>query len=107
LIPPYGDIEFRKGRETHVNIKKSQQKTMTEVGGLAILAAITAWQFYLFVALKGAGGAVGVPGRAIHLWIAIAIGSITSVAGFFFLSSFRRYDRENEMHVASRGRPQG
>ena len=84
-----------------MDIKKNQQKTMTEIVGLAILAAITAWQFYLFVTLKG----VDVQGGTIHLWIAIAIGSITNVAGFFFISSFRRYDRENEMHIASQGRP--
>jgi len=87
-----------------VDIKKSQQKTMTEVVGLAILAALAAWQFYLFVAFKGADVAVDGPGGTIHLWIAIAIGLITSVAGFFFISSFRRYDRENEMPIASRGR---
>ena len=84
-----------------MNIKKSQQKTMTEVIGLAILAAITAWQFYLYVAPKD----VDVRGGTIHLWIAIAIGSITSVAGFFFISAFRRYDRKDEMHIASHGRP--
>ena len=84
-----------------MDIKKSQQKTMTEVSGLAILAAIAAWQFYLFVGFKG----VDVQGGTIHLWIAIAVGLITSVAGFFFISSFRRYDREDEMHIASQGRP--
>ncbi|HBB94429.1 MAG TPA: hypothetical protein DC054_03485 [Blastocatellia bacterium] len=84
-----------------MDIKKSQQKTMTEVIGLAILAAIAAWQFCLFVAFKGAD----VQGGIIHLWVAIAIGLITSVHGFFFISIFRRYDRENEMHIASQGRP--
>ena len=93
------------GLETHLDIKKNQQKNMTEVIGLAILAAIAAWQFYLFVAFNGANGAVDVHGGTVHLWIAIAIGLITSVAGFFFISSFRRYDRENEMHIASHGRP--
>ena len=88
-----------------MDIKKSQQKTMTEVIGLAILAAIAAWQFYLFVAIKGADRAFDVQRGTIHLWLAIAIGSITSVAGFFFISSFRRSDRENEMHIASQGRP--
>lgn len=97
-----GDIEIKMRLETHVDIKKSQQKTMTELVGLAILAAITAWQFYLFVVLNGA---VDVQGGTIHLWIAITFGLITSVAGFFFISSFRRYDRENEMHIASQGRP--
>ena len=88
-----------------MDIKKSQQKTMTEVIGLAILAEIAAWQFYMFLAFKGVDGAVDVQGGTVHLGIAIAIGLITSVAGFFFISSFRRYDRENEMQIASQGRP--
>lgn len=88
-----------------MDIKTSQQKTMTEVSGLAILSAMAAWQFYLFVAFKGAEGAVNLQGGTVHLWLAITIGLITSVAGFFFISNFRRYDRENEMHIASQGRP--
>lgn len=83
-----------------MNIKKRQQKSMTEIVGLAILAAITAWQFYLFVALKG----VDVQGGTVHLWIALAIGSITSIGGFFFISTFGRYHRKDEVRIASEGR---
>lgn len=87
-----------------MDTKKSQQKAVTEIVGLAILAAIAAWQFYLFVAFKGADGLADVLGGTVHLWIAISVGLITSVAGFFFISSFRRYDRKDEMHIASPGR---
>jgi len=87
-----------------VDIKKNQQKTIAGLVGLAILAAIAAWQFYVFVAFKGADGVADVQGGTVHLWPAIGLGLITSVAGFFLISSFRRYDRENEMHIASQGR---
>jgi Na+/H+-translocating membrane pyrophosphatase len=87
-----------------VDTKRNQQKIKTGVIGLAIFSAIAAWQFYLLVAFKGADGVVDVQGGTIHLWIAIGIGLITSVAVFFFVSSFRRYDRENEMHIASQRR---
>ena len=84
-----------------MDTKKSQQKTITGGIGLAILAAIAAWQFYLFVAFKGADGVADVQGGTIHLWVAIGMGLVTCVGAFFFISSFRRYDRENEMHITS------
>jgi hypothetical protein len=88
-------------------IRKSQQRIITVAIGLAILAAIAAWQFYLFVVFKGANGVVDVQGGTVHLWVAIVIGLITCVAAFFFISSCRRYDRQNEMHITSQGRPLG
>ena len=90
-----------------MDTKKSQKSTITAVIGLAILAAIAAWQFYLFVVFKGADGAVDLQGGTVHLWVAVVIGLITSVAAFFFISSCRRYDRQNEMHITSQGRPLG
>ena len=90
-----------------MNTKKSQQETITGVIGLTILAAIAAWQFYSFVAFKGADGVADVQGGAIHLWVAIGAGLITCVGAFFFISSFRRYDRENEMHITTQGHPLG
>ena len=85
--------------------RKSQHRIITAVIGLAILAAIAAWQFYLFVVFKGADGAVDVQGGTAHLWVAIVIGLITCVAAFFLISNFRRYDRRNEMHITSQGTP--
>jgi hypothetical protein len=69
--------------------------------GLAIFAAIAAWQFYLFTVFRGADGGVDVQGGTIHLWIAIGIGLASCVGAFFLISSFRRDDRRNEMHITS------
>jgi hypothetical protein len=73
--------------------------------GLAIFAVIAAWQFYLFATFKGSDGAIDVQGGAIHLWVAIGIGLVTCVGAFFLISSFRGYERRNEMHVTSQGPP--
>jgi glycerol-3-phosphate acyltransferase PlsY len=71
--------------------------------GLAIFAAIAAWQFYLFATFKGTNGVVDLQGGTIHLWVAIGIALVTCVGAFFVISSFRRYDRRNEMHITSQG----
>ena len=71
--------------------------------GLAIFAVIAAWQFYLFTVFRGANGVVDVQGGTIHLWFAIGIALVTCVGAFFVISSFRRYDRRNEMHITSQG----
>jgi glycerol-3-phosphate acyltransferase PlsY len=68
---------------------------------LAIFAAIAGWQFYLFATFRGTDGVVDVQGGTIHLWVAIAIGLAICVGAFFLISSFRRYDRRNDMHITS------
>jgi hypothetical protein len=87
-----------------VDITKSYARILL-LPGLAIFAAIAAWQFYLFAVFRGTDGVVDVQGGTIHLWFAIGIGLITCVGAFFLISSFRRHDRRNEMHIASPGRP--
>lgn len=72
--------------------------------GLAILAAIAAWQFYLFVAFKDANGVVNVQGGRVHLWIAIGFAFVTCIGGVFFLSKLLRYDGRNEMHITLQAR---
>lgn len=69
--------------------------------GLAIFAAIAAWQFYLFTTFKGTDGVIDMQGGSIHLWVAVGIGLVTCVGAFFLISSFRRYDRGDEMHITS------
>jgi Kef-type K+ transport system membrane component KefB len=86
-----------------VYIKNSQKRGVI-LFGLAILAAIAAWQFYLFAAFRGADGIVDVQGGTVHLWVAIGVAVITCVGAFFLISSFRRYDRRNEMHITSQER---
>jgi len=83
-----------------VDITKQYARTLGLLG-LAIFAAIAAWQFYLFATFKSHDGIVDLQGGTIHLWIAIGIGLVTCVVAFFVISSFRSYDRRNEMHITS------
>ena len=69
--------------------------------GLTGLAAIAAWNFYLFATFKDANGVVDVQGGTLHLWLAIGITVLVCSAGFFFFSAVLRYDRRNEMHITS------
>ena len=87
-----------------MDITSSYTRILTLLG-LAIFAAIAAWQFYLFATFSGTNGVVDVQGGTIHLWVAIGIGLFTCVGAFFLISSFRRYDRQNEMHITSHGPP--
>jgi hypothetical protein len=77
------------------------------VVGLAALAAISAWQFYLFATFKDASGAVDVEGGTLHLWLAIGIAVLVCVGGFFLFSKLLRYDKRNEMHITSAGQQIG
>jgi hypothetical protein len=67
------------------------------------LAAVAAWQFYVFATFKDASGAVDVQGGALHLWVAIGIAVVVCVGGFFLFSKVLRYDKRNEMHITSAG----
>ena len=69
--------------------------------GLTALAALAAWQFYLFATFKGANGAVDVQGGTLHLWLAIGITLLVCIGGVFFFSKVLSYDRRNEIHITS------
>ena len=84
--------------------KRGTQILLTAIG-LGALAVIAAWQFYQFAVFKDASGAVDAQGGTIHLWLAIGIALLVSVAGFFLFSRLLRYDRSNEMHITSQGHP--
>jgi hypothetical protein len=84
-------------------IRNSLQRILAAAIALAVLAAIAAWQFYLFVVFSGADGVVDVQGGRVHLWLAIGLAFVTCVAGFFFLSKLLRYDGRNEMHITLQG----
>ena len=75
--------------------------------GLAALAAIAAWQFYLFATFKDASGAVDVQGGTLHLWLAIGIAVLVCVGGIFLFSKFLSYDKQDEMHITSAGQQIG
>lgn len=69
--------------------------------GLTALAALAAWQFYLFATFKDANGAVDVQGGTLHLWLAIGITVLVCIGGFFFFSKVLSYDRRDEIHITS------
>ena len=77
-------------------------KVLTIVG-LALLAAIAAWQFYVFASFKDANGAIDVQGGTLHLGLAIGIAVLVCVGAFFFFSRLLQYDSRNEMHINSPG----
>ena len=85
--------------------QKTSVKSLLAVVGVAALAALGAWQFYLFVSFKNAQGAVDLQGGTIHLWLAIGIALMVGVAAFFLFSKSLRYDRRNEFHITSAGPP--
>ena len=75
--------------------------------GLMALAALAAWQFYLFASFKNAEGVVDLQGGSLHLWLAIGVAVLVCVGGFFFFSKLLRYDRRDEMHITTAGQPTG
>ena len=94
---------MEKNVEGNVDQRKSGAKSFMAVIGLAALAALAAWQFYLFMVFKDSQGAVDVQGGTVHLWLAIGIALIVCIAGVFLFSRFLRYDTRNEIHITSAG----
>ncbi len=88
-------------------MRNNLTKILMTAIGLALLAAVAAWQFYLFVAFRDINGALDVQGGRVHLWTAIAIAVVTCIAGIFFITKFLSYDRRDEMHITSQGHPLG
>ena len=83
------------------------KKILATIIGLAALAAIAGWQFYMFVTFKDEKGIVDVQGGTIHLWLAIGIGLLVCLGGFFLFSRLVSYDRQDEMHITTQGHPLG
>ena len=75
--------------------------------GLAALAAVAAWQFYVFATFKDTAGAVDVQGGSLHLWLAIGLAVLVCLGGFFLFSKFLRYDTQDEMHITSTAQSSG
>jgi len=90
--------------EKNVYQRKSVKSLMAVIG-VAALAALGAWQFYLFVSFKDSQGVVDVQGGTVHLWLAIGLAFIVCIAGVFLFSKFLRYDTRNEIHITSADPP--
>lgn len=87
--------------------QKSSVTKFLPVIGLAALAAIAGWQFFLFATFKDATGVVNVQGGTLHLWLAIGITMLVCLGGFLVFSKVVRYDRENDLHITAQGSPLG
>ena len=87
--------------------QRKQRVKALAVAGLVALAALAAWQFYLFASFKDASGVMDVQGGTLHLWLAISIAVIVCVGGVFIFSELLRYDKRNEMHITSAGQQIG
>lgn len=83
--------------------QKMSIKSLAAVIGVGALAALGAWQFYLFVSFRNSQGIADVQGGTVHLWLAIGIALFTCVAAFLLFSKFLRYDTRNEFHITSPG----
>jgi membrane associated rhomboid family serine protease len=68
-----------------------------------VFVILAIWQFYQFVTFKDSTGIFDLHGGYRHLWIAICIALLACVTGFFIFSIFLRRDREDELHITSRG----
>lgn len=82
-------------------------KTTLAVIGLAILAAVAGWQFYLFAVFNNSQSVADLQGGTLHLWLAIGIALVVCVAGFFLFSKFLRYDKSDEIHITAQGHQSG
>ncbi len=86
--------------------KNSVIKLLTIIG-LAALAALAGWQFFLFATFKDASGAIDAQGGTLHLWLAIGIAVLVCVGGFFVFSGVLRHDAQNDLHITTQGGPLG
>ena len=83
--------------------QRTSIKSFVAVIGLAALAALGAWQFYMFVSFKNSQGVVDVQANTVHLWLAIGIALIVYIPGAFLFSKFIRHDPQNGIHITSSG----
>lgn len=82
-------------------IKKSPTTVLVSAMGVAAVAAIAIWQFYMFVTYQNAKGIVDVQGGTHHLWWAIAAALVACIAAILVFSGFLQHDRDDEIHITS------
>jgi hypothetical protein len=82
-------------------IRKSGANILAMMIGVAALAAMAVWQFYLFAKFKDSQGALDVQGGGRHFWWGLGASLLACVIGFFVFSVFLRYDKKNELHITS------
>jgi hypothetical protein len=84
-----------------IYIRKSLTNALSAVIVVMTIAAVAIWQFYLFISFKDAHGGAGMLGGTRHLWLGLGAALIAFIAGLFLFSVFLRYDRKDDLDVAS------
>jgi hypothetical protein len=82
-------------------IKKSGTNMLAMMVGVAALAALAVWQFYLFAKFKDSQGVLDAQGGTHHFWWGLGAALLACVIGFFVFSVFLRYDKKNDLHITS------
>jgi len=78
--------------------RKNLKNVAGAIAGIVVLAAIAAWQFYLFATFTGtAGGANGTS----HLWWAVIMTVFACGAAFLVFSVFVQHDTDDDLHITS------
>ena len=81
--------------------RKNLKNVTGAIAGVAVLAAIAVWQFYLFVTFSGTAGTGNAQGRTSHLWVAVAMAVFACGAAFLVFSVFVRHDDDDDLHITS------
>ena len=81
--------------------RKNMRNVTGSILGVIAAAAISIWQFYLFVTFKNLQGGTG------HLWWAIVMAVLACTAAFLVFSVFVRHDTDDDLHITSLGAPTG
>jgi hypothetical protein len=77
---------------------KNLKNTLLWAVGL-LMAAIAAWQFYLFVVFRDQQGLLDAQGGKFNLWLAVAATIIA--CGCVFLGILRHINKTEEFHITS------
>jgi hypothetical protein len=75
--------------------RKNMKNVTGSIVGVVAVAALSIWQFYLFVTANN------VPGGTSHLWWAIVMAVLACSAAFLVLSVFVRHDTDDDLHITS------
>ena len=82
-------------------IKKSKAGGLVAAAAVTALAAVAAWQFYLFASFRDARGAFDAQGGTYHLWLALGATLVACVLGFFAFSVLVGHDEKDELHITT------
>jgi hypothetical protein len=69
--------------------------------GALVLAALSIWQFYLFVTFKDANGLVSTQGGTKHFWWAVGLALFACLTSFLIFSAFAQHDTNDDLHITS------